>query len=82
MPECLRQAGHDGEHLGKDEHGQYVIYWRDLACGCEGCQSPSPSEWCEPFSHVTRESAEELIASPAATLLDWEAPTVQLRSSV
>jgi hypothetical protein len=80
-PECLRQEDHEGEHLGKDADGQYVIYWRDIACSCESCQSDSPADWCEPFSHVPKEKAMTLLASPAATLLDWGAEKVALKES-
>lgn len=78
-PECLREAGHNGEHLGKESTGVYVIYWRDLSCSCEGCKSSEPFDWCEPFRHINVSQARELLASPEATLLDWTTDVVRLK---
>ncbi len=57
----------------------YVIWWTDIACDCEGCQSEEPYDWCEPFSHVTKEMAHRLLASPKETLLTWDEETIRLK---
>lgn len=78
--ECVRDLHHNGEHLGKNNDGIWVIWWRDVACNCEACRSPEPIEWCEPWSNVTDVQARVLLDSSEATLLDWVGETVKLRT--
>ncbi len=61
--ECLRHEDHQGEHMGKDDQDRYVVWWTDLACDCEDCQSDDPYDWCKMYTTPRRRVAERLLRS-------------------
>ncbi len=58
---CIRSEGHENSHLIRTERGAYVIFETDLECGCDGCQSPDPIEWCEVYGEITEAEAMEML---------------------
>lgn len=73
--ECLRFEGHKGPHLIKRASkdifgdGMYTLFQYDLCEGdeyesCYGCQSEDPTNWCQVYQIIEKETAEQYIDDP------------------
>lgn len=57
--QCLKEDGHEGEHIGQNEDGRFWCWEPDLSCDC-----PDAGCGCVIFCEATREEVQEVRDRP------------------